>query len=81
MILISLQDQNQGKTALRLLVVEKKGADFRQRQQKATDYPRILLAMCLQRNLGENSEPTSLTATEDNTFRWYKLMVFHQKRF
>lgn len=80
LILVSLQDQNQGKAALRLLVLGRKGGDFRTRQQKVADDPRILLPMLLQRNPGENSEPTSPTATEDNTLRWYKLMAFHQKR-
>lgn len=76
----SLQGQNQGKAALRVLVVERKVVDFRTRPQKLADYLRILLPMCLQRNLGGKSEPTSLTATADNTLRWYKLMAFHKKR-
>jgi len=60
--------------------VEKKDADFRQRQQKVTNYAGIVLSMWLHGNLGENGGSASLTAIEDNTLRWYKL-VSHQKSF
>lgn len=62
----------QVKTTLRLLLVERKGADFRKRQLKVADPTQGSCCQC---------EPPSLTATEDNTLRWEKLMVFHQKRF